>query len=122
MNEERALSIFMVDDEALIVDLVSRHVEAAGHKMCATANNLADGLALVDAISGEIDVAILDLNLGGVMSTPIAQKLRRFGVPFLVLTGYSEADMSAEGIDAPVLSKPFRTKALLDMLNALARQ
>jgi hypothetical protein len=61
-----------------------------------------------------IDRALLDVNLGGRLITPVAKALTRRSIPFVYLTGYQEPDVN----DGPVLRKPVATSALL---GALAR-
>ena len=41
-----------------------------------------------------IDAAVLDLNLGGVRSYPIADALTERGIPFVFATGYGEDGVS----------------------------
>ncbi len=54
------------------------------------------------------DFAIIDFNLGGESSEPIAEALRRAGIRFVLATGYSEAAGSFERLGAQaVLRKPY---------------
>ncbi len=58
--------------------------------------------------SGEIDGALLDVNLGRETSLPLARELHAAGVPFLFVTAYAEEDGLFEGElkSAPRLGKP----------------
>jgi DNA-binding LytR/AlgR family response regulator len=52
--------------------------------------------------------ALLDLNLGGENSVPIAVKLKELGVPFIFATGYGERAPIPEALAAaPVIQKPY---------------
>jgi DNA-binding response OmpR family regulator len=62
------------------------------------------------------DVAILDVNLGGKTSEPVARKLRGSGKPFVVFSGYSTDDVLPWFKGTTVLSKPFRVADLLTAL------
>jgi DNA-binding LytR/AlgR family response regulator len=54
-----------------------------------------------------IDAAFLDVNLAGEYCFPVADLLRRKGVPFAFLTGYSERTVIPAGLrEVPVLTKP----------------
>ena len=74
-------------------------------------------LAIVDAEA--IDAAVLDVNLEGQMSYPIADALAALGVPFVFSTGYDK-DRLLEGYRTfSVLQKPFRRSQLVDTLAKL---
>lgn len=90
--------------------LVAMNIEdmllALGHEVAGLANRLGPALQL--ARDGDFDLAMLDVNLAGEPSFPVADQLRARGIPFLFATGYG-LDGIAEGYrDAPVLQKPFR--------------
>jgi CheY-like chemotaxis protein len=72
---------------------------------------------------GEIDVAILDVNVGGRRSFPVADILKSRGLPFAFASGYGEAGIIEAYRGAPVLQKPFLQsdleKALLGLRSAL---
>ncbi|MCJ8521867.1 hypothetical protein MUU54_24395, partial [Rhizobium tarimense] len=63
-------------------------------------------------------LAVLDINLGGERSFPVAEILRNRGVPFMFSTGYGRNGLPAELSDAPVLSKPFSPKELEETLSS----
>jgi DNA-binding NtrC family response regulator len=74
-------------------------------------------LAMIDAES--IDVAVLDVNLRGQMSYPIADVLVARGVPFVFSTGYDK-DRLLDGYRTfPALQKPFHRSDLGDTLAKL---
>jgi len=59
---------------------------------------------------------VLDVNLAGEMSYPVAELLRSRGVPFLFATGYG-TDGLPEGMrNVPVLSKPFGLERFAEAL------
>ena len=56
---------------------------------------------------------MLDVNLSGETSFPIADALRRKGVPFVFATGYGESiAVPGHYADVPVVPKPYDEKAL----------
>ena len=68
-----------------------------------------------------IDVAVLDVNLNGEMSYPIADALAARGVPFVFVTGYDK-DRMLDGYRCfPVLQKPFHRSELSDTLAKMLR-
>lgn len=74
-------------------------------------------LAIVDA--EVIDLAILDINLHGQKSFPIADALAAGGVPFVFLTGYNCIGIPEAYKAYPLLQKPCGSAALTAMLERL---
>ena len=52
-------------------------------------------------------MAIVDVNLDGQPSYPIAEILKGRGVPFVFATGYGSKGIDPNFVDSPVLAKPF---------------
>lgn len=77
---------------------------------------LAEALAAIDA--GEVDRAVLDINLKGEMSFPIADRLDAEGIPYVITTGYSAETLPERFRDKPRLEKPFRPERLAELIGA----
>lgn len=103
-----SLKILVVEDEAIIVMLLEDMLAELGHDMVASATNLDDARA--KAARHDIDLAILDVNLGRVSSQPLADDFKTRGIPYILSTGYDR--LGAEWGDGVVLRKPFEVKAL----------
>jgi CheY-like chemotaxis protein len=100
----RQASILLVEDEVLVLMMPVDLLEEIGHRVVAEAGNVKDGCAL--AKSTRYDLAIIDMNLGGFIASPVAEVVLGRGLPFLFLTGYG-AKRVPEGFDgAAVLAKP----------------
>ncbi|HEY0013806.1 MAG TPA: response regulator [Allosphingosinicella sp.] len=113
---DRRLRILVVEDEMLVAMNIEDMLLAMGHEVAGIASRLGPALQL--AREGEFDLAMLDVNLAGETSFPVAEILRGRGIPFLFATGYG-ADGIEEGYrGAPVLQKPFRAR---DLEGALAQ-
>jgi DNA-binding response OmpR family regulator len=65
-------SFFLVEDEALIRMMLVDMLEELGHAVVAEAGRIEDALRL--AHDPGFDIAILDINLGGPTSTPVAER------------------------------------------------
>jgi hypothetical protein len=50
---------------------------------------------------------VLDLNLGGTLSYPIAEVIRGRGIPIIFATGYGAYGLRQDFHDCPMLQKPF---------------
>jgi two-component SAPR family response regulator len=67
-----------------------------------------------------IDVAVLDVDLGGVSVIPAAETLVRRGIPVIFCTGYSELPgLSAELREAPIVQKPVSVAELSRAIGAV---
>jgi CheY-like chemotaxis protein len=63
------------------------------------------------------EVVLLDMNLNGESSAPIAAALKQDDIPFLVVTGYNGKNASEPLFrDAPVIKKPYDGNQLLRAL------
>ena len=95
--------------------LITDMLEDLGHEVVGPAHDLNEGLALAE--SGGFDCAILDISLNGRSSMPIADALRKRGVPFMFASGYppDPEDSGYKGV--PLLQKPFNLKQVEDALD-----
>jgi DNA-binding response OmpR family regulator len=108
--------VLIVEDEFFIALDIGEQLADAGFEVVGPASSVAKALKLV-AEPG-CDVAILDVNLAGETSEPVAQKLRESEKPFVVLSGYSGNIRLPWFGGAPVLSKPLRMTDLVAALRS----
>ena len=101
------LRVLLVEDEALVAMLVEDMLADHGCQVVATAPRLEEALARAKDRSLNIDIAILDLNLAGENTFPVAEALAERGVPFAFATGYGAGGLPSEWSDRPTLQKPF---------------
>ncbi len=106
--------VLIVEDDSLICMLIEDFLNDLGCNVVATAAQLEDGLS--KAKSMMIDVAVLDINLEGQLSYPIAHALKGREIPFLFATGYGHSGVPQTFEGVPVLSKPFGVQALSEAL------
>ena len=62
---------------------------------------------LAAARSESLDGALLDINLAGRTSYPIAEALRSRGVPFIFVSAYGVSQLEDGFRGSPVMEKPF---------------
>lgn len=111
--------ILIAEDEMLVAMMLEDRLESEGYTVI-KASHLARGLAMAE--SEQIDVAMLDINLGGQASFPIATVLRRRAIPFLFSSGYGQDGLPAEWGGEKVLQKPYDGKQMLAALDALLQR
>jgi DNA-binding response OmpR family regulator len=109
-------SFFLVEDEALIRMMLVDMLEELGHAVVAEAGRIEDALRL--AHDPGFDIAILDINLGGPTSTPVAEILAKRSVPFVFASGYGEDDIPGGFKNRPTLRKPFQLDGLERAIHA----
>jgi len=114
------LRVLVVEDETVISMLLEECLYELGCEVTEVASQLKD--AMVKALGLEIDAAVLDVNLGGELSYPVAQALRGRGVPIVFATGYGASGLPENLRDAPILAKPFRKAQLADALRRALEQ
>lgn len=97
--------ILIVEDETIIAMTAEDMVVELGGTVVTWAANVAAALTAVE--KGGIDAAMLDINLNGEMSLPVAEALRGRGVPFIFTTGYGSNGPRTGFEDVTVLNKPY---------------
>ena len=115
MSALAGLRILLVEDEPIIAMTAEDMLQAIGCAVVACAQTLAEALAA--AARGGFDVAMLDINLNGEASLPVADRLKSAGTPFIFSTGYG-AEGCGPHRDVPLVTKPYRAT---DLEQALAR-
>ena len=115
----KGLRVMIVEDEALIAMDLEATVEALGHEVIAVPSRLSDALDRLATLRP--DIALLDGNLRGESSVPLAERLHALGVPVVFVTGYEQIENLPEALlDAPVLTKPVSEPSLAAALRAAA--
>ena len=117
-SETATKSVLVVEDELLVSMLVEDMLADFGCRVVGPASDIDQALLL--AQHSALDVAILDVNVGGRQSFPVADLLKARGRPFAFASGYGEAGIIEAHRDAPVLQKPFRQSDLEQALRRLA--
>jgi CheY-like chemotaxis protein len=108
--------VLVVEDEMMIAMLVEDMLTDLGCSVVGPAHALDAALDLARTELG-LDVALLDVNLGGQPVYAVADALREKGVPAIFSTGYGDAGLREVDRGSPVLQKPFHTGDLARALN-----
>ncbi len=102
----------VVEDEIMVAMYVEDLLTDLGFEVAGLATGLDQALAL--AREGSFDFAVLDINLAGRLSFPIADVLRERGIPFLFASGYGSKGVSEDYRNAIRIQKPFLSHDLAE--------
>jgi CheY-like chemotaxis protein len=108
--------ILVVEDEMLIAMMIEGMLNDLGCKSVATAATVDQAVTLIEG--QDFDAAMLDVNLKGSNSYPVADVLAARGVPYFFSTGNSGNMADGYG-DRAVLRKPFMSRDLATMFREL---
>jgi CheY-like chemotaxis protein len=98
--------VLVIEDEDLVAMLIETLILEMGFEHAATAADLEEAL---NAASGDqFDIAVLNLNLDGRPTYPVADVLGSRGIPFIFATGYGTPAIDARFAGVPAVQKPFR--------------
>ncbi len=120
MSDNLALKgrrVLVVEDEAMIALLLEDMLADLGCTVVGPAYTVESALEFANN-GAVIDVAVLDVNLGGKPVFAVADALRARQAPMIFSTGYGEGGLRDSDLGAPVLQKPFRAG---DLTSALYR-
>lgn len=109
--------ILLVEDEFLIAMDLQMQLESAGYKVKGPAASVEAGMAILD--QGPVCCAVLDMNIHGSTSFPIAERLAAGGTPFIFLSGNDAYRLLDPFADRTVLTKPINYPELLAMVKAI---
>ena len=113
----KGIRILVVEDEMLVMMYLEGALRDLGCSELHTVTNVAKALEVL--AMHQIDLAILDINLNGERSDPIADSLIARDIPFAFSTGYSNHE-NREDLEArPVLRKPYLANDVAVIMNRL---
>ena len=117
MSVLRGKRILIVEDEPIIAMTLEDMLLDAGCAIVGPAHRVGTALAL--ARTEAIDAAVLDVNLDGGTSYPVADELVRRGIPCLFATGYGTEGLDARYAAFVLLAKPYREDQVKTALRSL---
>ncbi len=109
--------VLVVEDEVMVAMYVEELLSDLGYESVVVATGLDQALSL--AREAAFDFAVLDINLGGRLSFPVADVLRARGIPFLFASGYASKGVNDNYKDAVRIQKPFRSRDLARAIDRL---
>jgi CheY-like chemotaxis protein len=107
--------IFILEDEAILLCDLEDLVSHLGYQLAGSASNVDE--AITKLSSGmKPDLALLDLNLNGIASDPVADHLIAAGVPIIFVSGYGTRGLADRFAGFEVLQKPYDEAKLAEAL------
>ena len=106
--------ILILEDDMMLALLLEDQLADLGYRTVKAAR-VSNGVGIASTAS--LDGAILDVNVAGEASYPVAEALRERGIPFIFATGYGAGGLAPEFRNAPTLNKPY---AYADLERVLA--
>lgn len=98
------MRVLLVEDESLVLMLLETMLLSMGAADVQVAMRLPQ--ALEAAQQAAVDLAVLDLNLAGRCSRPVAEALRQRGAPVVFVSGYGPEAVRRTWPDAQAVAKP----------------
>ncbi len=96
--------VLIVEDQPFVAFAATDMIEELGAIVTEVAGSVEEGLAA--CARGDFDVALLDIDLDGRSSAPVAAALAAGGKPFLLTTGFDGRRI--QGFEnVPLLVKPY---------------
>ena len=115
MTEFSGVRVLIVEDEFTVAMMIEDALEALGCEIVSSASRIAQARDIAEA--GDIDVAVLDVNVAGTPVFPIAQILHERQIPFLFSTGYGAGSVPDEFSGYELVGKPFSESELTRKLS-----
>ena len=106
--------ILVVEDEMIVAMLIEDILMDGGATVVGPAARVNKALDLLGTEA--VDAALLDVNLAGENTMPVAEELRRRGIPFAFATGYGAAGLPDGFAGQPLLQKPFQERDLQEVM------
>lgn len=114
-SQATALRVLVVEDEPMVSMMIEDMLRDRGYDVVGVALNLTSASQLASSL--ELDLAMLDVNLAGERSFPVAEILRQRQIPFIFATGYGSPGVDPAFAAVKVLRKPFVSADLERALN-----
>ena len=110
MRKQEAKRVLIVEDEFLVAMLLEDLLTEMGHQVIGTFAQVDEAMKFAN--QADVNFAILDINLAGATSSPVAEILRRRGIPFLFASGYGSTGLASAFENELTLQKPYEPAEL----------
>jgi CheY-like chemotaxis protein len=112
------LRVLVIEDEGMVAMMIEDMLIDMGHDVVAVVSRMDEAVQV--ARYSAFDFAVLDVNLDGLASYPVAEILLSRGIRFAFATGYGTNGRDPKYANVPTLAKPFVDKDLAKVLAQFA--
>jgi DNA-binding NtrC family response regulator len=105
--------ILVVEDENWLAMELAWLVQEAGYAVLGPERSVAEARTALGRV--KVDLALLDIRLGGETVFPLSKMLEAMGVPFIFLTANPDL-LPAEYRERPTVTKPWQATTLLSLI------
>lgn len=116
VNQLRGKRILVVEDEYLVAQVIIDYLEDAGAEVLGPLGQIEDVLAFIKDHHSTLDAAVLDINLHGQKSYPIADALAVNNIVFVFTTGYGGETLESRYQRFTRCLKPFNQETFIAAL------
>jgi DNA-binding response OmpR family regulator len=108
--------ILTVEDDYLIAQSLVDFLEDAGARVAGPIGQLDEAMAFIEKDAERLDGVVLDINLHGKKSYPVADALISRSIGFIFTTGYAAGVIEGNYAQYPRCEKPFNRNAVVAAL------
>jgi DNA-binding NtrC family response regulator len=108
------MSVLVVEDEVIIGMMLCKEIARAGGTSIGPVTSVADALKEIEFRI--VDAVILDAKLVDGSGADLAGCLEERRIPYVVISGYDEADLPMRLRGAPYVAKPISLPLLMDAI------
>jgi CheY-like chemotaxis protein len=109
--------VLILEDEPIIALALEDMLESLGVGEVLHAATLPDANRIVE--EGGLDWAVLEVNIHGERSYPVADRLSALGIPFIFATGYGDTQHPEQHLQRATLIKPYSMADLTSAMNGV---
>lgn len=118
----RGLRLLVVEDNYMVAQVLIEMLQDAGATIIGPIGEVDEALSFIRTGGSDIDCAVLDIDLHGRKSYPIADALTERGVHVVFTTGFDANAVDKQYLSYPRCSKPFEERTILAALAACGRR
>lgn len=115
----RGLRVLVAEDSAFVAQELELILLEEGGRVMGLCKSVAEASHKLDQL--RIDVILIDLELSDGFADALAQRARRDGIPYIIITGYRALPTNADEHAVDVLLKPIDRSHLVRLLARFAQ-
>lgn len=117
MGDGPTCRVLFVEDEAIVSMLIEDMLLDLGVEVVGPVSKMPEALVL--AQEADIEAAVLDINIGGQLTYPVADILQSRGIPVIFATGYGATALPERYRGTPTIHKPFDQQHFANVMRAI---